>query len=412
VPVRFRRHRRSLKRGVPHACPEQSRRVSPVLRDVGICVSGRPQLNGLISAALIALVAVVVLLHPCYLASLQGLPASDRSPSVLSPFVRIGVLGLFHPHQLVVSAPSGQALFLRVSEESVVLEKSSGVASAIIRLSGDHVCVTAGTRSVQGSAVTVAGRGTEFTDFVLKIPGKIARRYHGQLEIRASGGILVASVIMDLETAVASVVAAEDAPNTSLEALKAQAVAARSYFVASHGRHHEFDFCDTTHCQFLREPPALESAAARAVSATRDLVLIYRSQPFAAMYTRSCSGRTHTPAELGLPTAGYPYYAVECKYCRARPARWTSRISAWDASALHRSDESARLNIDRHLGWSAVQSNDFIMKKDNGQIVLEGTGQGHGIGLCQAGARAMAADGADFREILRHYYPNATIGKP
>src|SRR6266571_2973368 len=63
---------------------------------------------------------------------------------------------------------------------------------------------------------------------------------------------------MDRETATASVVAAENTPDTPLEALKAQAVAARSYFVAGRGRHHDFDFCDTTHCQFLREPPSAD----------------------------------------------------------------------------------------------------------------------------------------------------------
>jgi stage II sporulation protein D len=41
--------------------------------------------------------------------------------------------------------------------------------------------------------------------------------------------------------------------------------------------------------------------------------------------------------------------------------------------------------------------------------LLEGTGQGHGIGLCQSGAKAVAADGADFRQSLSHYYPNTTI---
>ncbi len=127
------------------------------------------------------------------------------------------------------------------------------------------------------------------------------------------------------------------------------------------------------------------------------------------MYTRSCSGRTHTPAQLGLSPAAYPYYPVECKYCRAHPARWSSRISAQDAATLRSSDESARLNLDRRLGWGTVPSNDFVAKKGRDQIILEGTGEGHGIGLCQAGAQAMAAAGADFRQILSHYYPNAAI---
>jgi stage II sporulation protein D len=247
------------------------------------------------------------------------------------------------------------------------------------------------------------------TDFVLAVPQKIVRRYHGTLEIMPSAGTLIAIVAMDRETAVASVVAAESAPDTPFEALKAQAVAARSYFVAGHGRHHDFDFCDTTHCQFLRQPPAPGSAAARAVTATGNLVLAYDSLPFAAMYTRSCSGYTRTPAELGLSPAAYPYYSVECKYCRAHPVRWSSRVSAQDAATLRTSDESARLNIDRRLGWSVVPSNDFVERIENDQIVLEGAGEGHGIGLCQSGAKAMAEAGADFRQILTHYYPNTTV---
>jgi peptidoglycan hydrolase-like amidase len=323
--------------------------------------------------------------------------------------VAIGVLGLFHPHQFKVNAPTGSALVLHVGEERIVLENSSGVDSATVRITGNDVVVSAGKHVVRASKLTVTGRKNEPVDFVLAVPEKIARRYHGTLEIKPAAGTLTAIVSMARETAVASVVAAEAAPNTPFEALKAQAVAARSYFVAGHGRHHDFDFCDTTHCQFLREPPASWSAAARAVAATRDLVLAYDSHPLAAMYTRSCAGRTHTPAEVGLSPAAYPYYSVECKYCRAHPKRWSSRISAQDAATLHSLDESARLQMDRHLGWSAVPSNDFVVKAERDQIIVQGTGEGHGIGLCQSGAAAMAEEGADFGQILSHYYPNTTI---
>jgi stage II sporulation protein D len=323
--------------------------------------------------------------------------------------VHIGVLGLFHPLQFTVSAPAGSALVLHAGQESIVLEKSSGVDSATVRISGSDVVVSAGMRLARASRLTVNGRKSEPVDFVLAVPQKIVRRYCGTVEIKPSAGTLIAIVAMDRETAVASVVAAESAPDAPFEALKAQAVAARSYFVAGHGRHHNFDFCDTTHCQFLRQTPTPGSAAARAVAATRDLVLTYDSFPFAAMYTRSCSGHTRTPAELGLSPAAYPYYSVECKYCRAHPVRWSSRVSAQDAATLRTSDESARLNIDRRLGWSAVPSNDFVKKIENDQIILEGAGEGHGIGLCQSGAKAMAEAGADFRQILTHYYPNTTV---
>ena len=332
---------------------------------------------------------------------------SARDSSLVD--VQIGVLGLFHPLQLSLSAPAGTALVLRAGEERIVLEKSSGVDSVTIRISDRDVVVTAGAHVVRASKVTVNGRRSDPVDFVLAVPEKIRRRYHGTLEIRPLAGSLAAIVSMDRETAVASVVAAESMPETPLEALKAQAVAARSYFVASRGRHREFDCCDTTHCQFLRNPPMANSAAARATAATRGLVLAYDSHPVGAMYTRSCGGRTRTPAELGLSPAAYPYFSVECEHCRAHPARWSSRISAQDAVALHSSDESARLDINRRLGWNAVPSNSFVVRTDRDHLILEGTGEGHGIGLCQSGAQAMAEAGADFRQILSHYYPNTTL---
>jgi len=205
------------------------------------------------------------------------------------------------------------------------------------------------------------------------------------------------------------VVAAESAPDTPLEALKANAIAARSYFVAARGRHQSFDFCDTTHCQFLRTPPPPTSLAAQAVEATQGLVLTYRSRPIAAMYSRSCSGRTRTPAQLGLPSADYPYYSVECEHCRQHPVRWTSYLSVTEAGMLRPSDESARLAVARQFGWSAVPSNEFSVAKKGNHLLLAGVGNGHGIGLCQAGARAMAESAAGFREILQHYYPNTDI---
>lgn len=338
---------------------------------------------------------------------LAGSLASGRTARF--DHVRIGVLGLFHPRQLTVTAPQGAALVMRAGHERIVLERSSGVSRASVRVSGNGLVVQAGVRVVRGLDLELTGREGQPVDILLGIPGKITRHYRGTIEITPATGILIAVVDMDLETAVASVVNAENPPGTPLEALKAQAVASRSYLVAARGRHHDFDFCDTTHCQFLREPPASDSAVATAVSGTRSLVVAYAASPIAAMYTRSCSGQTRTPAEVGLSSAAYPYYSVACKYCREHPTHWRSRIPAEDAAALPSSSESARLAIDRRLGWSTVPSSNFTMKKEGGNVVLEGTGEGHGIGLCQAGARAMAQEGANFRQILAHYYPNTTV---
>jgi stage II sporulation protein D len=322
---------------------------------------------------------------------------------------RIGVFGLFHPRHLMLRAMKGSALVGHIGGESFVLESSSGVNHANVRMNRGEIVCEVGTRVLRASQLIVTGRDNGPVDFSLAVPAKITRRYQGTLEVKLVSGILSPVVTMDLETAVGSVVAAESAPGTPAEALKALAVAARSYFAAGKGRHRNFDFCDTTHCQFLREAPATNSAFSEAVFATRCLVLAYQSRPFAPMYTRSCSGQTRRPADLGLPGVSYPYYSVDCKYCRQHPSRWQSRISAEDAATVRAFDESSRLRLDRRLGWSTVPSNNFVMRKEGERFVLQGVGQGHGIGLCQAGAKAMAEEGSTFREILAHYYPNAIV---
>lgn len=323
--------------------------------------------------------------------------------------VRIGVLGLFHPSELMLSSTPGSAVILRADEQTFTLDSSTNLSKASLRAHGVGLVVRCGTQSLNASKLTLASRKGGPVDFMLSVPGKITRRYRGRLEIGNIAGELIPVVSMDLETAVASVVAAETIQGEPSEALKAQAVAARSYFVAGKGRHENFDFCDTTHCQFLRSPPPSQSVTFKAAAATQGLVLTFESRVFAAMYTRSCSGRTRTPAEVGLSLGNYSYYPVECRYCRQHPVRWQSRISAQDANGLRPSNEPSRLEIDRKLGWNTVPSSDFIIKPDGSQFVLQGVGQGHGIGLCQAGAKAMAEHGANFRQILVYYYPNTEL---
>ena len=206
---------------------------------------------------LVAIVSTVIVFIP--VRSAQSFVESKIADSSVSE-VRIGVFGLFHPRRLTVGSPSGSAVVIHAGEESIVLEKSSGIDSASVNISGTNLTVTVGARIIQASKITVTGRENEHADFVLSVPDKISRHFHGLVEIEPTAGTLTTVVTMNREAAVASVVAAEAAPDAPFEALKAQAVATRSYFVAARGRHVEFDFCDTTHCQFLREVPAPASA--------------------------------------------------------------------------------------------------------------------------------------------------------
>jgi peptidoglycan hydrolase-like amidase len=279
-----------------------------------------------------------------------------RAPAAMAADVRVGVFGLFHPGALAVSAPD-DAISLRGDRDGCVLR---GGDEARVNLDGGSLRVTCAAVAFSARAVRVTGPSGGPADLEIGVPGKIRRRFHGRLDVTSTGRELVPVVSTDLETAVASVVAAEQTAATPLEALKAQAVAARSFFVAGRARHHGFDFCDTTHCQFFREPPAFDHPASLASRETAGLVLAFRGAPIAAFYSARCGGRTRTLAEAGLQAAdGYPYFSIECAYCA------------------------------RHH---------------------EGDRSGHGVGLCQEGAARFAAErGASFADILQYYYPGTTL---
>jgi peptidoglycan hydrolase-like amidase len=324
--------------------------------------------------------------------------------------VRIGVLGIFHPHQLILGSRDGEAIVVTASGQTFFLQPGAPTERLQIRASGDILLLSLAGKEIRTRELHAAGRNQDAVNFVLSVPGKMARRYRGMLDVKIVDGLLVPIITMDLETAVASVVQAESLAGTPLEALKAQAVATRSYFAAGAGRHAEFDFCDLTHCQFLREAPRPGSPAARAAEVTQDLIITFGDKPVAAMFTRSCGGHTLTPADIGIPSGGYPYFSVVCDFCYKNPVRWSRRVTAEDAAVLSDHREAGRLAVDRRLGWNAVPSNTFKEQNSATEVILEGVGHGHGVGLCQRGARAMAEEGADFHKIIDHYFPNTSLG--
>ena len=240
--------------------------------------------------------------------------------------------------------------------------------------------------------------------FALAVPGNLSRVYRGGLNVTSRDGVLVPVVVMDTEVAVASIVAAEAPPNAPLEALKAQAIVSRSYLLANPHAHSGYDACDTTHCQFLRSPPARDSPAANATRATRNIVLTWRGSPnaaptlVAAKYSRSCGGHTRVPPSA--TTAGsYPFYEVRCDFCLRHPELWSR------ADTPSFTTEQERITWNRTHGWAAVPSNTHT--EVDGE--LEGRGTGHGIGLCQLGAADLAARGTKAEAILAHYFPNTTL---
>jgi peptidoglycan hydrolase-like amidase len=320
--------------------------------------------------------------------------------------VRIGVLGLFHPQRLELRTVGRSWAVISGCGARVVMDPQASDSVAVLELDSGKVrlAVQGKTRSCQ--QVQIAARDGNAVEFEIRVPRKIQRKYLGVGMVSASRGELEAIVRMDIESAVAAVVAAESSQDTPLEALKAQAVAARSFLASKESGHTTFDFCDTTHCQFLKEVPTMSSAPAIATIATKGKVLIYAGRSLAAMFSASCGGKTKSLRDIGVEAKGYPYFEVECPYCRRMAEQWRRRSD----KAPTTKSERERLRIGKAEGWSAIPGNNYRVVQENGTTFLEGSGAGHGVGLCQAGAAAMARDGMNYEAILSHYYPNTTLG--
>ncbi|MCU1325215.1 MAG: SpoIID/LytB domain [Bryobacterales bacterium] len=253
-----------------------------------------------------------------------------------------------------------------------------------------------------------------------------------------------------LERYTAAVLGGETSVFRSPEAQRAMAVAARTYAVYMRGRHSAegFDLCSTTHCQRL-DQAAITSGIEAAVRATRGELLWYQGQPAFTPYSLECGGKTEDVDAVWPDLAASYLPAHADPWCRRRPTsdwRWpatgdqlrnallraqlrsprviesitiASRTPSGRAATLllNGGGESLRISasafrfaIGRTEGFNSVRSDLYEVQRLDRNFVFVGKGSGHGAGLCQHGAEAMAMAGKSYREILAFYYPGAEVG--
>jgi SpoIID/LytB domain protein len=267
------------------------------------------------------------------------------------------------------------------------------------------------------------------------------------------------TLVLPLEEYVFGVLAAEGSVETEAEALKALAVVARTYALRNLRRHarDRFDLCDTTHCQRfvpVRDEsarPEFYELARRAVRETEGEVLRDSAGHVAESYfSAACGGRTADIAKLwGVEHAPAHLRGVRDDSCAGASETWTDVIPAarllmalradgrsdvgtrLDGVRVMRRDQTGRAElvelagarrrtlrgwdfkiiVGRTLGWNVLKSSRFEVTRAGSAFIFHGTGFGHGLGLCQAGAHISAGRGASYRQILKQYFPGTGIGK-
>jgi len=226
------------------------------------------------------------------------------------------------------------------------------------------------------------------------------------------------------EEYVAHVIASEmgDAP---LEALKAQAVLARTFLMRWGKRHGIFHACDRDHCQRYEGRKRTKAIHRRAARETKGLVLTYQGKPVEVLYHASCGGWVCEPRYVWKGGKSLPYFWTgEDEDCfEDDNAHYTWKVFAplKTCPRVKRIPGSLRVyamflggdtlyayEIRRRFG---LPSTVFAYWCTQTGVIFIGTGRGHGVGLCQRGAILKAKKGWDYRKILKFYYRGTTVRK-
>ncbi|MBN1823558.1 MAG: SpoIID/LytB domain-containing protein [Endomicrobiales bacterium] len=274
------------------------------------------------------------------------------------------------------------------------------------------------------------------------------RRYRDNIIVIKAGAKLNVINELGIEDYIYGILPREVNPSWPLESLKAQAVVSRTYALRNLRRHEKdgFDVCNKTHCQVYGGVESEDARSNKAVDKTRGEVLVYKGELAQALFHASCGGHTEDPKYVWTWTSDVPPYlrGRKDRYCCDSPhEHWENKIEAsLIKSRLNKAgypvgnlrsisffgnDGSGRpktLKIRHSRGtlnilpakfrmavdpWLVKSAMITSVKESGGSFVFKGKGWGHGVGMCQWGAKAMSERGKDYKDILGFYYPGTKV---
>jgi stage II sporulation protein D (peptidoglycan lytic transglycosylase) len=383
-----------------------------------------------------------------FLSLILGGLGFPHSSEALDSFVKVQVFSRYDLHEVEITATLAR---LRIEERGKGQVEASWPPQIPLKIKaeGKKLTLQIGTSLTRADqAVVEPPRGSFLS---VRAGPDLERKFVGRLSIRAAGDVLSFVEELPLEDYVRGVLEAEIPVGFPPEALKAQAVLIRTFALAHRDRHQKegFDFCDLTHCQVYAGRNYSYRSFDEAVKETQGLILAHELKPVEALYHSTCGGHT-SPFHKVFGGKPIPYLmgVSDGSYCSKSPhASWESSIPLkileevlkkdpdthpkGDIQNLRPADreENGRVFtlalegqrnfvisaqkflsvVGRYLGWNKVKSNWFDVEVKDGEAHFKGHGLGHGVGLCQWGAKGMAEEGKKFDEILFHYFPGTQL---
>jgi stage II sporulation protein D len=242
---------------------------------------------------------------------------------------------------------------------------------------------------------------------------------------------------LPLEEYIKNVVATEVSSSWDMEALKVQAVIARTYalYQKTIAGNSNFDLTSSVLHQAYKGS-TVDARIAYAVMHTEGEVLYYDGRLIEALYHSTSGGKTEEASEVFGNS--YPYLKPVESNCEISPYwMWERKIPLEEVEKALNLSGVTEIKITSHtvtkrvktvdvvhhngamtlkatdlrklLGWSRLPSTNFEVSRDGGNFVFEGKGYGHGVGLCQWSALQMAREGKNYKEILSYFYPGTVI---
>ncbi|MCR9093563.1 MAG: SpoIID/LytB domain-containing protein [bacterium] len=271
-----------------------------------------------------------------------------------------------------------------------------------------------------------------------------SRTLRGRVAVRARSGRIQVLNRVDLESYVASTVGGEMSASWPAAALRAQAVATRTYVLHEAARRssNDWDVSSTATSQVYRGIGAETEETRAAARATRGEILTHRGEPILAVFHSTAGGRTATAGEVwgedrpylrvvdveGEDIAPHTYWRMEFAGSDLTGVVSVAGVEVGDLDSLSvtrrtRGGRVERLEIRgaqgrRELRGSALRSlvgtlglrsTLFDVRETASGFAFVGSGFGHGVGMSQWGARALAERGLSYQRILARFYPGTRL---
>ncbi|MBI4801155.1 MAG: SpoIID/LytB domain-containing protein [Elusimicrobia bacterium] len=367
------------------------------------------------------------------------------------------LLLLFFLHGAAADSGDGNGAVIRVAiarnTPRFTLKTSSRVYAIEVRTGQKYMLLERSSyeiKYISPSRLALAGATLE-SPVKLMPPdggGKVnlnGRFYKGELFIKtAADEKLEVIEQLSVEDYLYGVLGVEMSPDWPLEALKAQAIASRTYALKNINPKKDYDLTDGAEMQVYNGASLVNSKIIKAVNSTRGSVLAYKGKLITAFFHACCGGHTASAGAAWSGDSIKPLAGIRDPFCSNSPHyRWNFYVAAGDLLAfiqkngstalkikgarIHKKDRSGRTRafrfatdagsvtvaasaLRRHFGASDIRST-FITRvaRLRGGYEFKGKGWGHGVGMCQDGARQMALNGKNYKRILKHYYPGVTI---